>query len=569
MVTYFYAAAFIVTLLALFYMFLHDYKNIDIYHYSIVIVVLIVNFGFFIRTLTTSVGEAILINDFIYLDGTVLPALFIVSMMRAFNIVVPKWCKSLIFFLAFAHLVIVWIGCTNNMYYANPSIIVRNNVTVLLHEPGPWKIYHFIYLGLATFAIIGFCVYGLLHSEKISRLVLFSYVTIFFVSAIAYVMELVLSIQYEYMPALYAVEVWIVVYSYGYTKSHDVDGIVAMKYGGLGDRGYVAFDIRGRFLNANKKAVSILPELTKLQVDSVISASVSSENERICSIFTDSMEALRKGEQKTSYLKMDDITYKCEVSYFSMKANNKTDGFLFEFVDDTERQKYLEFMEHYNETLQQSIKEKSQHITEIQQKIVLGLSDIIENRDSNTGGHVRRTSDIVKILIKTLKELGTMNLDSVFVDDVIRAAPMHDLGKIAVDNSILCKPSRLTDEEFVVMKSHAPKSAEIVHSLLDGVEEEHFVNISANLARHHHERWDGKGYPEGLAGEAIPLEARIMAIADVYDALVSKRCYKESMSFDQAYSIIVENMGTQFDPSLQEAFERSRKDLEEYYTKLA
>ena len=262
------------------------------------------------------------------------------------------------------------------------------------------------------------------------------------------------------------------------------------------------------------------------------------------------------------------ITYKYDVSYFNIEVGKKQDGFLFEFVDDTERQKHMEFMEHYNDMLQKRVREKSQHITEIQQKIVLGLSEIIENRDSNTGGHVRRTSDIVKILVKTVQDIGKITLDSEFIDDVIRAAPMHDLGKIAVDNSILCKPARLTDEEYAVMKTHAIKSAEIVHSILEGVEEEHFVKLSSNLAKHHHERWDGKGYPEGLSGEKIPLEARIMALADVYDALVSKRCYKEPMSFEEARKIILENMGTQFDPNLREIFEKSCNQLENYYKNL-
>lgn len=564
MVTFLYGLVFFGTLAAFFYMFLRDYKNIDVHHYSILIITLLVNLGFFIKNMATSVGEAILLNDMIYLNGTILPALFIASMLKSFNIKAPKWTMFLLFTAAIAHLVLVWVGCTNNMYYANPTIELTPNGTVLRFEKGPWMVYHFVYLGIDCIITLWLCIYGLLHSEKISRWVLACYVTIFFVAAIAYGIEVALSIENEFMPVIYMLGTWVVVYSYGYTRIHNVDGIVSTMYDGLTDRGYVAFDKKGRFLNANKKALSILPELNRIRVDRHL---VPGDG-KIYSLFTDGMKSLSSGTSKSEFLKVNDITYKYDVSYFNIKVGKKQDGFLFEFIDDTDRQKHMEFMEHYNDMLQKSVREKSQHITEIQQKIVLGLSEIIENRDSNTGGHVRRTSDIVKILVKTVKDIGKITLDSEFIDDVIRAAPMHDLGKIAVDNSILCKPARLTDEEYAVMKNHASKSAEIVHSILEGVEEEHFVKLSSNLAKHHHERWDGKGYPEGLSGEDIPLEARIMALADVYDALVSKRCYKEPMSFEDARKIILENMGTQFDPNLREIFEKSCNQLEDYYKNL-
>lgn len=115
------------------------------------------------------------------------------------------------------------------------------------------------------------------------------------------------------------------------------------------------------------------------------------------------------------------------------------------------------------------------------------------------------------------------------------------------------------------MKTHSVKSGELVHILLDGVEEQHFVDTAYNIARYHHERWDGKGYPEGLVGTMIPIEARIMAIADVYDALVSKRCYKEAMSYEKACQIMLEGMGTQFDPNLRRVFLACRSRLEAYY----
>ena len=142
---------------------------------------------------------------------------------------------------------------------------------------------------------------------------------------------------------------------------------------------------------------------------------------------------------------------------------------------------------------------------------------------------------------------------------------MHDLGKIAVDDSILRKPGRFTDEEFEKMKQHAAEGARVIHEILLHTDDESFKVVAENVAHYHHERWDGSGYPERLAGEQIPVEARIMAIADVYDALVSKRVYKEAFDFEKANAIIIEGMGTQFDPGLRGVYEKARTRLEDYY----
>ena len=154
-----------------------------------------------------------------------------------------------------------------------------------------------------------------------------------------------------------------------------------------------------------------------------------------------------------------------------------------------------------------------------------------------------------------------------FCRNLIKAAPMHDLGKIAVDDAILRKPGRFTPEEFAVMKTHAAEGARIVHEILKATDDQSFHIIAENVAHYHHERWDGSGYPEGLEGKDIPPEARIMAVADVYDALVSKRVYKESMSFEKADTIIMEGMGSQFDPALEPVYLAAKPNLEVYYSK--
>ena len=145
---------------------------------------------------------------------------------------------------------------------------------------------------------------------------------------------------------------------------------------------------------------------------------------------------------------------------------------------------------------------------------------------------------------------------------------MHDLGKIAVEDYILKKPGRFTEDEFQLMKVHASVGAQIVEKALNGVEDDAFMEVAKNMAHYHHEKWNGKGYPEGLSGEKIPLEARIMALADVFDALVTKRCYKEKYNYEEAFHIIEDALGTHFDPELGRSFLNCRAELEAYYDKV-
>ena len=203
---------------------------------------------------------------------------------------------------------------------------------------------------------------------------------------------------------------------------------------------------------------------------------------------------------------------------------------------------------------------------DMQEKLVFGMATMVEGRDKLTGGHIRRTSKIVQFIAEEMIKDHSLVIHHRFYANVIKAAPMHDLGKISVDDAILRKPGKFTPEEFEEMKHHSSEGARIVEDILSDGADEYFEQIAINVAHYHHERWDGRGYPEGLKGEEIPLEARIMAIADVYDALVSKRSYKEKFTFEEANRIILEGMGTQFDPGLEKYYSAAREKIELSYT---
>ena len=207
------------------------------------------------------------------------------------------------------------------------------------------------------------------------------------------------------------------------------------------------------------------------------------------------------------------------------------------------------------------IKEQNKKIIYIQEQTIYGMANLIESRDSDTGEHVKRTSLYVELLGKAAKEAGYHKeiITDGYIELLKKAAPMHDIGKIAVSDSILKKPGKLTEEEFKKIQNHTIAGEKIIREVLSGIESEGYVKIAADIAVSHHERWDGNGYPYKLKGEEIPLEARIMAIADVFDALVSPRCYKDPFSTDEAFEIISLSRGTHFDPVLTDLF-ISKKD---------
>ena len=201
---------------------------------------------------------------------------------------------------------------------------------------------------------------------------------------------------------------------------------------------------------------------------------------------------------------------------------------------------------------------QKQVISKLQNGLILVLADMVESRDTCTGQHVRKTAAYSEIIMRELKREGVYadQLTEEYISDVINSAPLHDIGKIKVSDLILNKPGRLTDEEFAVMKTHTIEGAHVIEHAMQMVSEEDspYLREADNLAMYHHEKWNGSGYPVGLKGEAIPLSARIMAVADVFDALVSKRSYKDGLSYEKAMEIIEAGSGSHFDPAIVHAF---------------
>jgi len=202
------------------------------------------------------------------------------------------------------------------------------------------------------------------------------------------------------------------------------------------------------------------------------------------------------------------------------------------------------------------IRERTAQIQRLQNAIVFSFADIVEKRDQETGGHIERTSEYIKILVDAMIARGVHDeeLQNMDLESFVSSARLHDVGKIAVSDNILNKPGRLSDEEFRIMKTHTTEGVEIINQMASRADDEAFLRNARLFAGNHHERWDGTGYPCGLKELKIPLQGRIMAVVDVYDALVSERPYKKPFTDEEATRIIMENTGKQFDPYIADVF---------------
>ena len=215
------------------------------------------------------------------------------------------------------------------------------------------------------------------------------------------------------------------------------------------------------------------------------------------------------------------------------------------------------FLQEQNDILEDQVRKRTKELEALQDALIISMASLAETRDNETGHHIRRTQYYIHELAKHLAQHPKFapDLSQKNVELIYKTAPLHDIGKVGVPDRILLKPGRLTPEEFEEMKRHTIYGRDT----LDAAEktlgtQENFLKTARDIAYYHHEKWDGTGYPEGISGDSIPSCARLMAIVDVYDALISRRPYKEPMSHEKAYQIITEGAGTHFDPDVVEAF---------------
>lgn len=568
MLTVYYGSVLIAALLcAMIYIFIW-HKHFDINFTMIFSLIPISCIGYLASSKVETTEGVVIAWQIIYIGGVFLQYFILMSIFNLCQIELSKWLRTMVFAVCvLTYLSVISIGYLD-IFYKSISVELINGERVITKEYG--FMHSFFYVLLAAFFIAGIStiIYSWKKKKDVPRGILILLVIPDVVCVFTHLVVRNIWInEIDFMPLGYLVAEIVYLLIAIRVNLYDISSTVIDSYVHEQKVGYLSCDFKRRYLGSNDIAKELIPALKTLAVDDKIE-----KNQGVKNIFH-YIKSFKENENNNVFIytvhdknenEENDRYYNVNVNY--LYDGNTRRGFIITLLDDTANRKYIRLIGDYNDKLQSEVTEKTKHIVEMHDNLIMSLAVMIESRDNSTGGHIKRTSEGVRILVDEINKLGTLNLSPEFCADVIKAAPMHDLGKIAVADDVLKKPGRFTDKEFEEMKKHAAEGAKVIHEILLNTDDESFKIIAENVAHYHHERWDGSGYPDGLKGEEIPLEARIMAIADVYDALVSKRVYKEAYDFEKADRIIEEGMGSQFDPELKSAYEKARPRLEKYYS---
>ena len=563
----FYGSVFVLSLLfSAIYIFMW-HKHFDANITLVFTIVPIACLGYLLLGLSDTTKEVIVAVKITYLGGCFLQLFLLFTILNLCSIDIGRWSRILLFMLSCALYASVLTIGYSDVFYKNLSLQIVGTTRILNKEYG-WMhgaFYVIIFLFFAAeLMIIG---YSWLKKRQVPRTIIHLMIFPGIIVLFFYVVGRKITNQVDLIPLGYVLAQFIYLVIAYRVNLYNVSDTVIDSMVRERAIGYASFDFKYRYLGSNEMARSIVPEMSLMAVDEILGYQPA---ERKLRHF---MDGFSKDQKNSLYVYTvkdhggkgeEERFYNVNVSYLNDGIRRR--GYVITFTDDTQNRKYINLLDSYNENLKREVDEKTQHIVEMHDNLIMSLAIMVESRDNSTGGHIKRTSEGVRILIDEIKKEGELSLSEEFCKDVIKAAPMHDLGKIAVDDAVLRKPGKFTPEEYEKMKHHAAEGARVIHEILEHTEDESFKTVAENVAHYHHERWDGSGYPKGLSGEEIPIEARIMAIADVYDALVSKRVYKEAFDFARADAIIMEGMGTQFDPGLKKVYENARPRLEKYYS---
>lgn len=525
-----------------------------------------INFGYLSLALSTDISGAIISKKIVYLGACFLPMLYFFTVCEVCHFHIRKLFLCIFVFIQTVEFFFVCTIGYSELFYKNIKYINIDGVGSMYREYGPLHIMHPLTICFYFVASITVAIFTFVIKKNVEKTVVAVLICFLAIASTSYLIQSAFGNGKDFTPIIYIVLFIGAIFPIYKSDMYDIvdnDDVIRDQ---LNRAGFIAYDRKLHFMGANDYAMNLFEFLKKAEFGKALYSYPLSFEPIIkeVEIFLDeSMNVKGQCHVEGTNFKINDKTYKTEI-HSLVDHMKRCVGAILEIRDITEHVTMLELREKYNEQLEKEVWAKTEKIRTIQQRTILGMAQMVESRDLSTGGHIKRTSEVVRIFADKLVN-ADMGYNRHFLNLVIRSAPMHDLGKIGVDDAVLRKQGKFTDEEYEKMKKHSEIGGKMVTEILSGVEESEFVKVAFNVANYHHEKVNGKGYPLGLVGEEIPIEARIMALADVFDALVSKRCYKDAFSYDKAFSIITEDAGTHFDEKLVPIFLSCRDELEAYY----
>ena len=546
-------------------------RHSNVHQVLLSVVLTFSNLGFFMLSTTSNIESALFANTVSYAGGVFIPMILMFMLASFSKIKIPKW---FIYFISFINVVIyVLIATTEFTGFYYQDFELKYGVSAYISAK--YGILYPVRLVILAVELI-LCLVFFFRSGKskkaVSTKAMFPYIVVLFLGVLGYGMEYILNLKSFILPFVYLVAAAMLVVVSENLGFYDVSLSVGEKIQELSNYAYIVFDKDLRFIGCNKPALDFFPELANVKIDSPYSPSTYASGV----LFNWLIENAKKGEQQYGCKYERDLTMNdgiaelrkflhVEMSFLHSNFRKSIIGYLVEITDNTTQHDVIEKLNFSGMRYKREADNAIAKAKNMQTSIILGMAAMIESRDNSTGGHINRTSACMALFVDNLRKNPGYSYPEYYWDSIINAAPLHDLGKIMVDDRILKKPESLNDEEYAEMKTHAAEGAKLLRSVLADVDDREYVKVATNIAHYHHEKYDGSGYPDHLTGEEIPFEARIMALPDVFDALASARYYKAHMTYDEAFDIIKKDLGTHFDPRLGRIFLSMRKEISELY----
>jgi len=516
-------------------------------------------FGHALIGFATTQESVIIANKVNYLGASFLPMFMFFALLQVCKYKISNIAKAAFIILSIVVCFLAMSVGYTDWYYTSVDYFVQYGVGNYHAEYG-WG--HTIFnIMLAMYVIADFyaIVYAFFNRRIVSFKNIIAMAAIELITISSFLISRAIDNDTLVMPLVYVIDQFILMFMCANTSWYDISHMVIENLEKDNAFGFVSFTETGCFMGNNNIAEKMFPGISAHRIDKRLP-----QESIMGQLFNPLIHNLNENPKATQQeISFNKKHYICSVRILPQWTTKRL--YLFKIQDDTNSWSHISQLGKSNDTLKKTVEEHNNLMQTMQEQMIVGMASMVESRDTISNGHIKRTSQVVKLLAERMKKDHAFDLDDEFFDILMAVSPMHDLGKVAIDDKVLHKPGRYTRDEFNLMKTHAEKGAKIVRNLLTGVKSERFISIARNVANYHHERWDGSGYPNKLVGMEIPLEARIMAIADVYDALVSRRSYKTKVSFGEAESTILEGMGSLFDPNLRYYFISCTTDLRTYY----
>ena len=522
----------IVNLFAL--IFVVDNKKINYYFILLMLIMAISNAGYLALGLSQNVQEAVLANKIAYLGGCFTSPIMIFLICsickynfgRAFRIGVYAYCLVV-------YVMILTIGY-NDLYYTEYHTEKLWNSTILVNEYGIGHSMFYVILYGAIIIQVAMLIHSIVKKRSVSRKNLYLLFGLEAMNVSLFFVGRFINADFEVMPALYVFNGWFFLVIHHRIRIYNIEESVAEALQKNHTNGYIMFDGNLNYVGCNKMAESVFPQLQKCYIDYPVKDIPELE---------EALKELPKDEKE--YI----ATFTTGERHFECRFNrryynNKVYGYMLELIEDTNKWKHINYLSDNNIELEQMVKEQNEELIKKQEAIeemfvqtVTALSEAVDAKDRYTSGHSKRVAEYARMLSKR------MGMSEEEQEEIYRAGLLHDIGKIRIPVEIINKAGKLTDEEYNIIKIHPVTSYNILRGIAGN-------NLIAIAAKYHHERYDGRGYPNGLSGDMIPLVARILAVADTYDAMTSNRSYRKALPQEVVRAEIEKGRGTQFDPDI-------------------